>query len=278
MIMLRKLLANPMYQAIKNNGLNLMKQKHILSVKGKQTHPRRAFTLIELLVVIAIIAILAAMLLPALAKAKARAVIIQDVSNLRQFGLTCAIYANDNNDSLPPGAYDCSHFPATSYTNILDSGITSNALACVCIQRYPGGAYPNLLNKPIGANPTGSNPPWIYIGWNYFPGPQYPYIPPAYPPNFTAAQYNRPTKMSAPLVMPGSYTLATCMAWGGVGQSSYIPHVGDGLTSQTFASGGIPTPGKGLTVAQLDGSASWIKWALLSAVTNSTDIYMYETP
>jgi len=257
---------------------NLMKQKYIFPSGVGHARPRQAFTLIELLVVIAIIAILAAMLLPALAKAKARALIIQDVSNLRQFGLACVMYANDYNDWLPPGAYDCSHFPATSYTNVLAEGITSNALACVCIQRYPGGAYPNLMNKPIGANPTANNPPWVYIGWDYFPGTQSPYVPPAYPNNFTAAQYNRPTKMSAPLKMPSSYTLADCMNWGGVGQPSYIPHTGNGMKSEKFSQGGIPTPGQGLAAVQLDGSASWIKWSLLSAVTNTTDIYMYETP
>ncbi len=78
--------------------------KTIINPVSRRALPRHGFTLIELLVVIAIIAILAALLLPALAAAKARAKLTQCMNNERQIMLGTIMYGNDYSDYIIPYA------------------------------------------------------------------------------------------------------------------------------------------------------------------------------
>ena len=118
-----------------------------------------AFTLIELLVVIAIIAILAALLLPALASAKAKAWRIQCTSQMKQLGVGFNLFVDDHEDRYPPAGYgtDAGQLTWDSWINRYVGGVASEAdlitgltPAAVCprILRCPGDRIPTLEKDP----------------------------------------------------------------------------------------------------------------------------------
>jgi prepilin-type N-terminal cleavage/methylation domain-containing protein/prepilin-type processing-associated H-X9-DG protein len=121
-------------------------------------HQPRGFTLIELLVVIAIIAILAAMLLPALAKAKTRALAASCMNDKRQLTLAWVMYSGDNNEHFAinsdPHVHNTTFFPAGSsnpswIAGTIDWGLGQNNTNILYVSNEKYALLGNLVGKSL---------------------------------------------------------------------------------------------------------------------------------
>lgn len=236
---------------------------------------KRAFTLIELLVVIAIIAILAAMLLPALARAKERAIRAQDTSNMHQFGIAFFIYAGDNKDKLPIAPPNATQgawlwdLPEAVGNSFVDSGCSQKQMYC------PGTAWRftdqdnlNLWNDVfVQGSPAGS----IHIIGYAMTLPATASEDPANEnTNLSIAATNtvstRVLAADATISAPGefNYNQRYSYNWNNI-QGGYMPGGVYKDHTSPHLKGNVPAGGN---VIMLDGHGEWVKFDLMSCRTS----------
>jgi prepilin-type N-terminal cleavage/methylation domain-containing protein/prepilin-type processing-associated H-X9-DG protein len=139
------------------------------------------FTLLELLVAVAIIALLAALLLASLSRAKGKAQQASCMSNLRQINLSVRMYAQDSDDALPPSGTNSTSDAFTAYVKLMKSyvGVTSSSPARAKVFACPADTFyydiPTMarayrIPKPLHDQPESDYSSYAFNGGNFLFG------------------------------------------------------------------------------------------------------------
>ena len=210
------------------------------------------FTLIELLVVIAIIAILAAMLLPALAKAKRKAQGISCVSNLKQVGLLMTMYVGDNQETFPYSGNGWWGMPLVDLLKLQNTYVSTNNRA---FYRCPADKFEKGWNIELATRPALSG-----LGTPYTAA-DIPF-PSTYAYYFAFYTPNKKHKVSE-VKTPVNKALEGCMA-----------SVSSTVTFDTDFHAGVPpmdsAHGKGMNLLFVDGHTQFALFTKLNPYANAS--------